>query len=29
MMGLVYPAFVLAVMLFSVLKRRKWDDADP
>jgi len=27
-MSLVYPAFVLAVMLFSVLKRWKWED-DP
>jgi len=29
MMGLVYPAFVLAVMLFSIAKRWRWEDEDP
>ena len=29
MMGLVFSAFVLAVMVFSMARRWRWDDDDP
>jgi len=29
MMGLVFSAFVLAIMMFSVARRWRWDDDDP